>query len=67
MDNWIKVEDRLPAIMEDVITWDRLAVCQGYYRQDGKWITVNSDGFGSTVKPCDVTHWMPLPEAPSGN
>lgn len=60
MDNWIKVEDRLPDNMQDVLVYDKnRGRIIGFY-SDGQW--------GDDLRNYhQVTHWMPLPEAPSGN
>ncbi len=55
-EDWIKVEDRLPEIDEDVLTYNPLDYFQqvyiGYY--NGK---VFREIYGSIIKP---THWMPI-------
>ena len=58
---WISVKDKLPDTENEVLT------CRGHknliqvelYWGDGDW----SD---DTCDSIDVTHWMPLPEAPKG-
>ena len=53
---WISVEDRLPELYKDVITYDMS-------------IGVDIDSVlsnGEFVLGRRVTHWMPLPEAPEG-
>jgi len=67
MDNWIKVEDKMPEALAEVITWNGKEVAQGYRRQDNRWNTLYSEGFGSFRQDVQVSHWMPLPDPPSGN
>ena len=68
MSEWIKVEDKLPEKQTEVV----------FYAKPFEWwagLYTPGEGFAyhqhwgddiyHTVE--DVTHWMPLPEPPSGN
>lgn len=57
MDNWIKVEDRLPDNMQDVLMYDKnRGRIIGFY-SGGQW--------GDDLRNYhQVTHWMPLPDPP---
>lgn len=54
---WISVEERLPYAGEDVLVF-----CDGLIRID----FIGSSGVWYEHAPKQVTHWMPLPEAPKG-
>ncbi len=61
---WISVEDRLPNPFETVLVHMPLekplpTVHAGYISKDGEWV----GGLFNRDKD-EVTHWMPLPEAP---
>lgn len=68
---WISVKDRLPEklnennqvyLTEEVIGFDGESACIGQfkvYKYDGLWTFFDGEGFRG-----DITHWMPLPEAP---
>ena len=61
---WISVEDRLPEDNETVLTIDtesKMEVC--FYQTEWKGVFQRYCGF---VKIFNITHWMPLPEAPKG-
>lgn len=64
MDNWIKVEDKVPLDGDMVLGW--LKYPNG---GDMAWPVLYAGGKFHTGVPFKgrVTHWMPLPEAPSGN
>lgn len=79
MDNWIKVEDKLPEKRKAVLVYApemNEPITTMYYDPDsdsaefGEWVSEPSGpsrcGW-SCLGACDVTHWMPLPKAPSGN
>ncbi len=64
MTKWIKVSDRMPETFIRVLIFCEYGalsaiLCSGYWRIDpmGDYAT------GGIVY--DVTHWMPLPEAPN--
>lgn len=72
--NWISVKDRLPSregLRENesvyVLVWEKFTWFSGGeasicgFAADG-WD--RDDNFGS-VRPENITHWMPLPEAPA--
>lgn len=55
--NWIKVEDRVPNYLFDVITCDIDGnVGMGYLELDDKWMDTQ-------IELSNITHWMPLPRA----
>jgi hypothetical protein len=57
MENWIKVEDRLPDNMQDVLMYDKnRGRIIGFYSGD-QWSDDQRDYR-------QVTHWMPLPDPP---
>lgn len=60
---WVSVEDRLPSIGIDVLVIDEYGgIYTGQYCDNGTWdllLAYWGDGF------TDVTHWMPLPDAPN--
>jgi hypothetical protein len=59
-DAWISVEDRLPEKETDVLAWagrGGIVVAGMFY---GDWLAVWRPG-----RPLDVTHWQPLPAAPT--
>lgn len=58
MPEWISVKDRLPSIGEDVLVYD------------GEWFHVDYLNNSDSVdwgRCFDVTHWMPLPNAPESS
>lgn len=62
---WISVEERLPAPFVTVLVHMPLekplpTVHAGYISKDGEWV----GGMFKRDKD-EVTHWMPLPEAPA--
>ena len=63
---WIKVQDELPQENQHVIYYfECTGVSSGIYCKgiDGMDCFVGVDGWLCD----DVTHWMPLPEAPENN
>ena len=59
---WISVEERLPEHLEKVLVYDEMgnmntAMFLRYNNGNVDWCT-------SVRHTCQVTHWMPLPEAP---
>ena len=79
MDNWIKAEDKMPDKRKAVLVYApemNEPICMMYYDPDsdsadfGEWVSEPSGpgrGGWSSMNANDVTHWMPLPKAPSGN
>ena len=72
-NNWISVEDRTPSHGQNVIgygTWmgevygrgEDGFICIGEWK-GGRTISIDSDTYSTEI--CDVTHWMPSPNAPS--
>jgi hypothetical protein len=57
---WIKCSDRMPEDGEEVMTFGDWGRQQGTYVHNF-WRLCGGDNIAS---PDDVTHWMPLPEAP---
>jgi len=61
MNEWISVTERLPEINQNIlISTGRLFVGEGCYTGNGNWTQYR----WSVNCMTDVTHWMPLPEAP---
>ena len=63
--NWISVEDELPKIGKDVLVLredGEMQVAHQYNEEITRWWSV--DGF--PLKN-NITHWMPLPQAPSSS
>lgn len=63
---WISVEDRMPEAWKDedgvlvnymIYTQEFGADIGNYHAKDKRWLCM--------AIPCTVTHWMPLPDAPS--
>lgn len=63
MTEWIKVEDRLPDLDEEVLYSDGRRIYLGMLDSDmGKVIYwTHYDSF----EDYGITHWMPLPEKPN--
>ena len=62
---WISVKDRLPEDCKKilVVNGHGYISISSLWRKDGsKWTWVDSTGHFNHVN--DITHWMPLPEAP---
>ena len=58
-NEWISVEDRLPEETgKYLVSTKNGVVYQTKYYSGGKW--------GQKDKGKNITHWMPLPEAPKG-
>ena len=76
MDKWISVEDRLPTVMVDVLLvhvseMGGASAIFGGYRTTDYWFETHyycpSPKNAPHEIPADqITHWMPLPEPPSG-
>ena len=68
VQGWIPVTERLPEICENVIVYVVYhssrhvnvirSVVPAYYTEDGFWL------YGNGIRLQNVTHWMPLPDAP---
>lgn len=79
MSNWIKVEDRLPELRKAVLVYapgmKEPITCMYYDPESdsaefGEWVSepsVPGRGGWVSLTASEVTHWMPLPEPPSGN
>ena len=62
---WIPVEERLPATDDDVLIVTNNEFGTGYEVGQGYYDICDEEWFGHAyVGTIDVTHWMPLPEAP---
>lgn len=64
MSEWVRVEDRLPLDMKDVLLYcDRYKeIYFGYYShisEPPRWIELTDCLFQT-----DITHWQPLPPPP---
>ena len=63
MGEWIRVDEHRPEVGQWVLYYfDRLGMHLGWYAvdEDGSDIFYGASGFLSD----DVTHWMPMPDAP---
>jgi len=65
-DQWISVDDRMPGIDQEVLTFGIVAEQWGYFPETTlvceNALTIEGWLTSSRYKP---THWMPLPEPPS--
>lgn len=63
MSEWINVKDRLPSSRQSVVFYaqDREEVFAGIFNSDKKRFEDNIEGWWCEG---EITHWMPLPEAP---
>ena len=60
---WISVEDRLPDEDGEYLTWDGLIYFLIWFNASlGLWNVAEGGDTSTAIR--DVTHWMPLPEAP---
>lgn len=57
---WISVDERLPEDEEEVLAHGKDCVSIGAWI-DGRW----EDQNGWTFDPLSISHWMPLPAAPT--
>ena len=69
MAEWISVKDRLPKprygnVSKDVLTIDEHKIQRILCHVGTGWVLPNCEPRGSRAK---ITHWMPLPQPPSGN
>lgn len=68
---WVSVEERLPKRDETVLVWSdthdflgpTIGHCESHADGDGNWWHLESDEWMDSTR--NVTHWMPLPAAPS--
>lgn len=78
---WISIADEMPEIDETVLVSDGESVCIGFYGTCTEYNSEKfKRGFGDYTGFCginfgydgeagpypEVTHWMPLPEPPTG-
>jgi len=64
MNNWISVKDRLPDVYTEVLFYnpEENLYIHGYFEDiSNSWHEV-----GGNKVELNVTHWMPLPEPPTG-
>jgi len=54
---WISVEDRMPEILEEVLAYSKN---HGYILAS----LLSNNTWDAYDNVNDITHWMPLPEAP---
>ena len=60
---WISVDERLPDNDGEYLTWDGLIYFLIWFNASlGLWNVSEGGDTSSAIR--DVTHWMPLPEAP---
>jgi len=57
---WISVHDKLPKDGQHAATINKVGVQDVRHYSHGKWYS----NFGNEYD--DITHWMPLPQAPKG-
>jgi hypothetical protein len=65
MGEWISVKDRLPEDCKKilVVNGHGYISISSLWRKDGsQWTWIDSTGHFNHVN--DITHWIPLPEAP---
>lgn len=69
--NWISVKDRLPNRNGCYLVFrphyhtnhgGSVTIC--YFGGTGAWYDDDKANFEELLSPTNVTHWMPLPEAP---
>jgi hypothetical protein len=61
VNQWISVNDKLPATRKTVLIYDEYeGVSTGYYDSDYAKFRSIEDVYRS----CNVTYWMPLPDPP---
>ena len=78
MEEWIKIEDKLPELDISVLVFDEWETNEGESRQDIRVAYLSefttrktNEGikhyceWGTEYRPFNVTHWMPLPEPPT--
>ena len=62
---WISVDERLPNTNENVLVYVKGFPCFVYtYMGGNEW--EDDYGYWHRTEDANVTHWMPLPEAPKG-
>jgi hypothetical protein len=60
---WISVDERLPDEDGEYLTWNGLVYFLIYFNASlGLWNVTEGGDTSTAIR--DVTHWMPLPEAP---
>lgn len=59
--HWISVEDELPRDEQHTATINKAGFQAVRYYKGGKWFSSYGNEYG------DITHWMPLPQAPSSS
>lgn len=65
MADWISVADQMPEERQRVLCWHSKRQTVGLHEFYHDWNhRAHWDGVRAT--DMDVTHWMPLPEGPSG-
>lgn len=76
MSKWIKVEDELPPLKEQVICYGLVEVLEnptvrpGWLREhwnsrELEWLTYDADHMGCVDRFRYVSHWMKNPEPPN--
>lgn len=60
VQKWISVKDRLPERYKYILLWDTMDrdIFMGVLDDKREWYVPGYD------EPFNITHWMPLPEAP---
>jgi len=75
---WISVDDQLPEQDNNLCPFDWVLVCgenndmflvSFAQRRDNSWVIYEELGVHSCtgfyyMRPCDITHWMPIPTGP---
>ena len=68
MSEWISVKDRLPEARVDVLICAGVEMCVGYFNYGFFYPSSAKTSYDMASSEldfeCEVSHWMPLPEAP---
>ncbi len=65
---WISVKDRLPESYTTILIYGQATRCscsKDFKVREGRYKEHGDFEFGEYDCPCNVTHWMPLPEPPN--
>lgn len=62
---WVSVKDKLPPIGEYVLAYDGEIIFESRFRGCEIFEAVNDKVEKAFYEKEEITHWMPLPEAPT--